>query len=161
VALGGTPQQWFYPPALPEHVAAIVFFSVGEEFGWRGFAYPRLADALGPVVGALIVGSVWGIWHLGMMFTPEDGPPSLLLVAKMVVELASWSVVIAWVFERGHRSMWIALAIHAGGHLDNVNRAPLGETRLQVLRLLVLLVAAALAARSLSSRSGSTATSRR
>jgi uncharacterized protein len=162
VALGGHPAQWFYPPVLPEHIAALVIFSVGEEFGWRGFAYPRLADLVGPVRGALIVGSVWGLWHLGMMFTAEDGAPSPWLVLRFVAELALWSVVIAWLFERGHRSLWIALAIHAGGHLDNVNRAPMTETRLQILRFVVLAIAAALAARALVSNPvGSRATSRR
>ena len=150
VALGGEPAQWFYPPVKAEHVAGLVVFSIGEEFGWRGYAYPRAAQRYGPVVGSLIVGAVWGVWHLFMMVTPEGVLPSPLLVGKFVVELALWSVVIAWVFERGGRSMAVAIAIHAGGHLDNVTRAPLDEWRLQALRLAMLCVAAALAGRALT-----------
>lgn len=152
VALGGEPAQWFYPPVLPEHVAALVMFSVGEELGWRGYAYPRMAERHGPVVGSLILGAVWGAWHLVMMVAPDGALPTPSLVAKHVVELALWSVVIAWIFERGHRSLWVAIAIHAGAHLDNVNRAPLDEVRLQALRFAVLAVAAALAARALTTR---------
>jgi uncharacterized protein len=152
VALGGQPAQWFYPPVLPEHVAALVLFSVGEELGWRGYAYPRLAEQLGPVIGSVILGAVWGLWHLGMWFTPEHGAPALFTVVRYMVELALWSVVFAWVFERGNRSMAVAFALHAGGHVDNVFRAPESEVRLQVLRFLVLVVAAAVAARALTSK---------
>jgi len=33
----GPPAGWLHPPVTPEHVAALVVFSIGEEFGWRGF----------------------------------------------------------------------------------------------------------------------------
>jgi membrane protease YdiL (CAAX protease family) len=71
VALGGHPTHWFYPPVRPEQFAALVLFPLGEEFGWRGFAYPRLAQRHGPVVGSLVLGTVWGLWHLGMLFAPD------------------------------------------------------------------------------------------
>jgi len=152
VALGGRPAQWFYPPVRAEHVAALVFFSVGEEFGWRGFAYPRLAERFGKIAGSLMLGTVWAVWHLGMLFTPEHGAPALATLGQYVLELSLWSVVIAWFFERGRRSMAVAIALHAGGHLDNVFRAPESEVRLRVLRFAVLLVAAAFAARGLRAK---------
>ncbi len=152
VALGGHPAHWFYPPVEPERIAALVIFSVGEELGWRGFAYPRLARRHGPVIGSLILGSIWGLWHLGMLFTPEKGPPELLTVGIYMVELALYSVVLAWFFERGNRSLAVAIAVHAGAHLDNVYRAPESEIRLRVLRFVVLVIAAALAARALSAK---------
>src|SRR6185503_15449133 len=89
VLLGGHPAHWFYPPSRPEHFAALIVFSFGEEFGWRGLAYPRLAERHGPVVGSLILGSVWGLWHLGMMFAPDPLralPAETILI--YIVELA-------------------------------------------------------------------------
>ncbi|MBD3333842.1 CPBP family intramembrane metalloprotease [candidate division GN15 bacterium] len=35
-----------------------------EEFGWRGFAQPLLQRKLAPLWVALIIGIVWGFWHL-------------------------------------------------------------------------------------------------
>jgi membrane protease YdiL (CAAX protease family) len=153
VALGGQPAQWFYPPVRPEHFAALVVFAVGEEFGWRGFAYPRMAERHGPVLGSLILGMVWGVWHFGMFFTP-DGPPSAGLMAVRALEFALAAVVFSAVFERSGRSMAVAFALHAGAHLDNLHRAPAGEVRLWVLRLLVLAVTAAIAARVLRRHAG-------
>jgi len=152
VALGGHPAHWFYPPVQAEHVAALVVFSFGEELGWRGFAYPRLAARHGAVVGSLILGAVWGLWHLGMLFTPEAGPPAPLTVALFMADLALWSVVMAYFFERGGRSLAVAVAMHAGAHIDNVTRAPATEVRLRILRFVALAIVAALAARALEAR---------
>jgi membrane protease YdiL (CAAX protease family) len=151
VALGGHPAHWFYPPVRPEHFAALWVFPFGEEFGWRGFAYPRLERLYGPVGGSLILGAVWGLWHLGMLFAPDPlrALPWVTLGIYMG-ELALWSVVLAWVFERGGRSIAIAIAVHAGAHLDNVSRAPETEVRLRILRFTILAVVAAIAGRSLA-----------
>ena len=35
-----------------------------EEFGWRGFALPLLQRKLAPLWAGLILGSIWGVWHL-------------------------------------------------------------------------------------------------
>lgn len=43
---------------------------VGEEFGWRGFALPRLQDKHGPLVASPILGTAWGILHLPTFFAP-------------------------------------------------------------------------------------------
>lgn len=149
VALGGSPSQWFYPPDRPEFVAALVVFSVGEEFGWRGFAYPRLTLLHGPVVGSLVLGFMWGVWHLAMSVTPQ-GTFDPLAFAIATVELMLASVVFAWMFEQGNRSMAVAFAFHAGAHLDNVTRGPESEVRLRVLRFLMWVVAAVVAGWALS-----------
>jgi membrane protease YdiL (CAAX protease family) len=153
VALGGRPAHWFYPPVRPEHFAALVMFPLGEEFGWRGFAYPRLEKRYGPVYGSLVLGAVWGLWHLGMLYAPDPlRRLPLSTLGLYMVDLALWSVVMAWMFERGNRSIAVAIAMHAGAHLDNVSRAPESEVRLRILRFVVLAAVAALAARSLSRR---------
>jgi len=153
VALGGHPAHWFYPPVRPEQLAALALFPLGEEFGWRGFAYPRLAHRFGPVQGSLLLGAVWGLWHIGMLFATDPLralPPETIGV--YMVDLALWSVVMAWMFERGNRSIAVAIAIHAGEHIDNVNRAPETEVRLRILRMVVLAIVAAIAANSLIAR---------
>jgi membrane protease YdiL (CAAX protease family) len=35
-----------------------------EEFGWRGLALPLLQRKLAPIWAALILGVIWGFWHL-------------------------------------------------------------------------------------------------
>lgn len=146
VALGGAPSQWFYPPNSREAIAALVFFSIGEEFGWRGFAQPLAVERIGPVGGSLLVGAVWGLWHLGMSFTPAGGLPDPAVFLPGVLELTLYAVVFGLLFERSGRSMAVAIALHAGGHLDNTSHAPITELRLRALRLAVVAAAAIVAA---------------
>jgi membrane protease YdiL (CAAX protease family) len=147
-ALGGDVTRWFWLPQNGAQVAALVVFSLGEEFGWRGFAHPRLRARCGPVLGPLVTGLIWGIWHLPYGIVPPGGF-ELSGFALMLIEFMAWGLVIAWLFERAQRSMAVAISIHAGGHLDNSAQIAGEDWRLRAFTLLVLGVAALLAARSL------------
>ena len=35
-----------------------------EEFGWRGLALPLLQSKFAPIWAGLILGAIWGLWHL-------------------------------------------------------------------------------------------------
>ena len=152
VAIGGHPDRWFHPPNTPEAFAALVVFPLGEEFGWRGFAYPRMILRLGFVRGPLAGGAVWGLWHLVYAITPAATGFDPIELGTIMTELPLYSLLIAWLFERANRSMAVAIAFHAGAHLDQIERAPRTDLRLHLLHLTVLAIAAGAAAWSLSRR---------
>jgi membrane protease YdiL (CAAX protease family) len=152
VAIGGHPYQWFYPPNTPALMAALIVFPLGEEFGWRGFAHPRMVARFGAVRGCLLLGAVWGVWHLAYCVTPDAGTFDLLAFGITVTELPFYAVLLGWLFERGNRSMAVAIAGHAGAHLDKFDRAPRTDLHLQAMHLLVVAALAALAARALARR---------
>jgi len=151
-AAGGHPVRWLDAPIGTEGIAALVVFPLGEEFGWRGFAYPRMVERLGPVRGAMALGAVWGLWHLLYAVTPAAAGFDLFEFATVMIELPLYSLLIAWVFERANRSMAVAIAFHAGAHLDHIERAPRADLRLHVVHIAVVAVLAAAAAWSLSRR---------
>lgn len=43
--------------------AATAYITFGEEFGWRGYLYPRLEKLIGLPKTLLLGGIIWGIWH--------------------------------------------------------------------------------------------------
>ena len=61
-------------PEISLSVASSVIIALGyvtlvrgplrEEIGWRGFALPRLQHLYSPLLGTLILGIIWTIWHL-------------------------------------------------------------------------------------------------
>src|SRR5215217_7890439 len=65
-------------PSVLAYLGAFAFMvflggPLGEEPGWRGFALPRLQRLHGPLVGGLILGSLWALWHLpGFLIPSED-----------------------------------------------------------------------------------------
>jgi uncharacterized protein len=59
---------------------------LGEELGWRGFLQPRLDARLGPGRSALVVGSIWALWHLPLwtIDSPQSQIPFLLFSAHVL-----------------------------------------------------------------------------
>ena len=54
-------------PSFKSLLIALLLASIKgpiEEFGWRGLALPLLQRKLAPIWAALILGIVWGFWHL-------------------------------------------------------------------------------------------------
>jgi membrane protease YdiL (CAAX protease family) len=108
----------------------------------------------GPVRGCLLLGAVWGLWHLAYSITPEAAGFDVFGFAMGMAELPLYALVMGWVFERANRSMAVAIAFHAGAHLDHIERAPRTDLPLHALHLIVLAATAAAAAWALSRRAG-------
>jgi membrane protease YdiL (CAAX protease family) len=91
-----------------------------EEVGWRGFALPRIQRLQGPVVGTLILGALWGVWHLPFFFGPlaRTGPDATFVSASIAlvefsIGLTGLSVVMAWVLNNCGGSTLLAILLHA------------------------------------------------
>jgi CAAX protease family protein len=113
VAIGAWPRfgtdPWYIIPL------AILFstpFQAGEEIGWRGYALPRLAARLGLARASLVLGLIWGCWHLPQFFIREaDTYRQSFFV--YVLGVMAFSVVIAWLWERTGRSLLLPMLLHA------------------------------------------------
>ena len=65
-ALNGTITDFPFDPwyrVLPMFAAALLIGPV-EEIGWRGVALPLLQRRYSPLWASLILGALWGFWHL-------------------------------------------------------------------------------------------------
>ncbi|MFC7331188.1 CPBP family intramembrane glutamic endopeptidase [Marinactinospora rubrisoli] len=101
---------------LPFLAVQVAFTGVAEEPGWRDFALPRLQHRHGPLAGTLILGLLWGAWHLPLFLTEWAGWPHVDPV--QIIEFLVTSVVIGipmtWVFNRTGESLPAVMLLHAG-----------------------------------------------
>ena len=57
---------------LPLLVFCFVINGGPEEPGWRGFALPLLEERHSPVKATLILGTIWGLWHLPLLLVEDN-----------------------------------------------------------------------------------------
>lgn len=115
----------------------------GEEFGWRGYAMPVLADKLGWRAASLVIGVVWGLWHLPLFFMANTAQ-SHMPIPLFMLNILAGSVVFGWLYERTKRSVLPALVLHTSlnawaGILGVVPGSPAGGSYAIVTRLLLLI----------------------
>jgi membrane protease YdiL (CAAX protease family) len=90
---------------------------VGEELGWRGYALPRLLAERSPLAASLILGALWGAWHLPTFFVP-GAPQYGLPFSAFVLLTMAYSVVIGWVYVHTRGSVLIASLLHGSINLS-------------------------------------------
>ena len=43
----------------------IIIGGIGEEIGWRSFLQPSLENKIPVIISSVMVGCIWGLWHIG------------------------------------------------------------------------------------------------
>jgi len=88
-----------------------VFFTMGEEFGWRGFLLPKMLY-MGEWKALIWVGVIWGIWHAPVILQGHNYPQHPILgVPLMIIFCVLLSIIIGWMYLRT-RSPWSAAIAH-------------------------------------------------
>ena len=86
--------------------------ALGEEIGWRGYALPRLQAGRSALGASLILGLIWGLWHLPLWLTGAPGRTPILY-ATFVVSTISLSVILTWVYNSTGGSLLMVVLLHA------------------------------------------------
>ncbi len=84
---------------------------LGEEFGWRGYALPALTTLLGWRWAAVLIGVVWGLWHLPSFWMPGTAQAELLMGLFLASTIAL-SVVFARLSVNAQFSVLPAILLH-------------------------------------------------
>ncbi len=131
VAIFGAPR-----PALTLSVAGGVVLAefvrvlfrggpMGEELGWRGFALPRLQQHRNALDASILLGLIWGFWHLPLYFVLGTGQSELLRAGTSPVfaigGFIGWtiglSVLFTWLFNQTGGSLIVVILFHASVNL--------------------------------------------
>lgn len=114
------PIPWEYglSPAMIVPIGLIIWLvgAYPEEYGWRGYALPRLLEKYSPLSASLILGLIWGVWHLPLHFI-EGTSQSAIPVWEYLVQTLALSVVYTWLHLRAGGSVFAASLFHAMGNI--------------------------------------------
>jgi uncharacterized protein len=120
--------------------------ALGEELGWRGFVLPRMQARHSALKASLLIGILWGPWHLPLWLTGSEGHPISLYVPFVVAVVAS-SVFYTWLYNNTGGSLLIVVLYHAASNLPiTVLISPLGSQMAQPFLIYVALTIVAAAA---------------
>jgi uncharacterized protein len=109
---------------------------LGEELAWRGFALPRLLTRYNALVASLVLGVIWALWHLPLLWT-EGNSMFHLPVWLLLLDVTAKSVLFTWVFLHTRGSVLIAMLFHGATNLFLVSPdvAGTGDLALPVLAM--------------------------
>jgi membrane protease YdiL (CAAX protease family) len=107
-AVTGTPTAWldfsgwYAAPVLVLVQLVADAGPLGEELGWRGYALPRLlAGPRSPLGAALLLGVVWGAWHLPAFFVAGTHQhDDQMGIAWLILGSTLLSVIMTWLYRR-------------------------------------------------------------
>ena len=127
---------------------------VGEELGWRGYALPKLLETRSALTASVILGVLWGLWHLPTFFS-SSAPQQGLPIVAFVLLTVEYSVIMTWIYLHTRGSVLIATLCHGAINLSQgfFLGGVAGSTRYWLLAA-VYGVAAIAVAFALRSRSG-------
>ncbi|MGQ4515597.1 CPBP family glutamic-type intramembrane protease [Streptomyces sp. DW26H14] len=99
---------------LPGLVLQLITTGLAEEPGWREFAMPRAQERYGPLPATLLVGVLWGAWHLPLFLTEWGGGPHVhpAKVGAFLATTLCFSFAMTWVFNRSGESMPLVMLMH-------------------------------------------------
>ena len=139
------------PLLIPAYFVFILLLQgpVPEEFGWRGYALDRLQARWPALTASLVLGLIWGVWHLPGFFIPGVSQSYMSFWAFLVLTV-SFSVLITWVYNNTGRNLLAALLAHTMVNLSAYGIFPPMELKAGASQSGLLLVTAAYAVAALA-----------
>ncbi len=84
----------------------------GEEYGWRYYLTPALQSRFGARRGALVVGVLWGLWHLPLNLFFYSPDTSLQSIAAQLVVCVTLGVFFTFAYEKCGKNIWLPVVLH-------------------------------------------------
>ncbi len=103
-----TGSPWYF---LAASFLFLMVINSGEEIGWRGFALPRLQSTIpSPLAAALLLGALWGVWHLPLYLDPRQSSFPLWLFLPFTMGI---SILYSVLYNNTRGSLLLAVILHA------------------------------------------------
>ena len=107
---------------FPVLLISLISGPLNEEFGWRGYALDRLFVRYGFTRATVLLGFIWGIWHLAWYFTPGQAQYDLLQSSLFDAMMYLPGIIllnfaVSYVYVKTKRSILAGALVHLFGNL--------------------------------------------
>ncbi|MBU5313963.1 CPBP family intramembrane metalloprotease [Tissierella carlieri] len=104
-------KKWSVLLLMPLLFAFSFISFLGEEYGWRYFLQPALQERIGKRKGVIVLGLIWGIWHLPVnMFYYSPETPLHSVINQLIICIG-YSVFLGYVYMKTE-NIWTISMIH-------------------------------------------------
>ena len=110
---------WFSNPlslvfnfGIYNFVYMFIFVGVAEEFGWRGYALDRLQACFSAATSSVILGLIWGLWHLPLFFI-SGSPQQAAGLVPYLLQMVVFTIWFTWLYNNINGSVLVAIIFHA------------------------------------------------
>jgi membrane protease YdiL (CAAX protease family) len=99
------------------YIVGDLISTMGEEMGWVGYALPNLQQRIAPLLSAVTLGVLWGLWHLPAFFVRDAlGPFSIVGFAFFLVFAVGVRINWSWIFNKTTGSVIIIALLHSASN---------------------------------------------
>ncbi len=109
-----------FSPGIANFLWIGLVFGALEEVGWRAYGQRALEDHHSPLVASLIIGIVWGFWHLPLFFLKGTYQAGIGLWSTAGIvffsALVLASPLYAWLQRLPRSTPFVVLLYHGGGN---------------------------------------------
>jgi uncharacterized protein len=118
----------YAPPFIMWIPNFILYYFIGgpftEEYGWRGYALDRLQSKFNALYSSLILGFIWGIWHLPLFFISGTTQSFIPIYEFILIQMLS-SIFYTWILnnnrdKNGNVNVFLAIMYHAMGNFSSM-----------------------------------------
>jgi membrane protease YdiL (CAAX protease family) len=111
--LGNTFNGTLFLTQLVSFLPLLILGPLSEEIGWRGYALPRLQTRWNALTSSVIIGVVWGLWHLPlfMMVGTSQHELGIPFIGFLLIMSAN-SLFYTWLYNNTQHSLWSAILLH-------------------------------------------------
>jgi membrane protease YdiL (CAAX protease family) len=93
-------------PLFSFTLIGILIGAFGEEIGWRSFLQPNLEKNNSALLASIIVGIIWGLWHIGHY---KNG--GVFMIGFLLFTVSA-SVILAWILRDTKYNIIISVLFH-------------------------------------------------
>jgi uncharacterized protein len=124
----------FMPNLNPSGLMYGIVSALLEEIGWLGFAFPKMRAKHSPLSAALLLGILWGLWHLPVIdFLGAASPHGaywLPFALAFIVAMTFLRILIVWIYSNTN-SILLGQIMHASSTGFLVAFSPLAASPAQ------------------------------